>query len=226
MPDSLHLADADDVGGFALARLISQLGVKPESPATFVWDDRGDLAAAWTIWLEKWFVPHLSGSFVEVYRRAAAFQLEEIEAADRQLDAALTESLRARSLKVARAFLEGKSERRAHREWQRFTDRVALGHSPGHATTLFALQCALYHLPLGPALSAYAWFELESGLPRSGSGSGDHGIRDYRNKAGSAEEVLTVFRLALPHVAVALQGYRDENAGENSADQLPQLRAI
>lgn len=223
MPDTLHLAEADDVGGFALARLISQIGVQPDSPATFAWDARGDLAAAWTIWLENWFVPHLSGCFTEVYHRATAFQPEEIEVADRRLDDALTERLRARSLKVARAFFEGKSERRAHRQWQRFVDRVALGHSPGHTTTLFALQCALYHLPLGSALSAYAWFELESGLPRSGP---DRGDRDYRNEAGSAEEFLTVFRLALPHVAVALQGYRGENAGEQPAEGRPQLRAI
>ncbi len=216
MPDTLHLADPDDAGGFALARLISQLGVHPDSPATFVWDERGDLAAAWAIWLEKWFVPQLTGTFVEVYRCAAAFHLKEIEVADLRLDAALTEGLRTRSLKVARAFLGGKSEMRANREWQRFADRVAGGHSPGHTTTLFALQCALYHLPLGPALSAYAWFELESGLPRSG----------YRDKPGSAEEVLAVFRSALPHVAVALQGDRDENGGESSAGGPSQLRAI
>jgi hypothetical protein len=216
MPDTLHLADPDDAGGFALARLISQLGVHPDTPATFVWDDRGDLTSAWTIWLEKWFVPHLTGVFVEVYRCATAFQVKEIEVADRRLDSLLTENLRARSLKIARAFLDGKSEMRAHREWQRFVDRVGQGKSPGHTTTLFALQCALYHLPLGPALSAYAWFELESGLPRN----------DYRDKPGSAEEVLAVFRAALPHVAVALQGDRDENGGEGSAGGSPQLRAI
>ncbi|NLT69424.1 MAG: hypothetical protein GXX91_01855 [Verrucomicrobiaceae bacterium] len=223
MPDTLHLADADDVGGFALARLISQLGVSPQSPATFAWNDRGNLAAAWTIWLEKWFAPHLSACFVEVYHRAAASLVEEIEAADRRLDAALTDSLRSRSLQVAGAFLEGKSERRAHRQWQRFVERIASGHTPGHTTTLFALQCALYHLPLGSALSAYAWFELESALPPSGSGGGE---RDYRDKAGSAEEVLAAYRLALPHVAVALRGDRDEHAGETSAEPPSRLRAI
>ena len=211
MPDTLHIADADDAGGFALARLISQLGVHPGSPATFLWDDRGDLSAAWTIWLDNWFAPHLVGAFLEVYRCAASYHLDGIEAADTLLDAALTESLRSRSLKVASAFLDGKSEMRANREWQRFADRIARGEARGHTTTLFALQSALYHLPLGPALSAYAWFELESGLPRTG----------YRDKAGSADEVLSVFRTALPHVSVALRGDRDENGGGSS-----HLRAI
>lgn len=220
MPDALHLADPDDAEGFALARLISQLGVHPESPATFVWDDRGDLSRAWSLWLENWFVPHLTTTFVEVYQCAAAFRLKEIAAADSRLDGVLTESLRARSLKVAKSFLEGKSEMRANREWQRFVDRISRGEVAGHTTTLFALQCALYHLPLGPALSAYAWFELECGLPRAESGS------SYRDKAGSAEEVLAVFRTALPHVAVALQGDRDETPGRDATEGGSHLRAI
>lgn len=211
MPDTIHIADADEGGGFALARLISQIGVHSEFPATFLWDDRGDLSAAWTIWLEKWFGPHLVGTFIEVYRCATEFRLDEIEAADTRLDTSLTESLRSRSLKVATAFLEGKSEMRANREWQRFVDRIGRGKSPGHTTTLFALQSAIYHLPLGPALSAYAWFELESGLPRTG----------YRDKSGSAEEVLSVFRAALPYVSVALRGDRGEINGDE-----PHLRAI
>lgn len=220
MPDALHLADPDDAEGFALARLISQLGVHPESPATFVWDDRGDLARAWSLWLENLFVPHLSGIFVEVYLCAAAFRLKEIAAADNRLDAVLTESLRARSLKVAKSFLEGKSEMRANREWQRFVDRISRGEVAGHTTTLFALQCALYHLPLGPALSAYAWFELECGLPRHSGGDG------YRDRPGSAAEVLAVFRTALPHVAVALQGDRDETSGRDATEGGSHLRAI
>lgn len=223
MSDSLHLAEADDVEGFALARLISQLGVSPDSPATFVWDDRGDLGAAWSIWLKTWFVPHLSGIFIEVYRCAAAFQVREIEVADRQLDGALSEALRTRSLIASEPFLKGKSEMRAHREWRRFVDRVAEGHAPGHTTTLFALQCALYHLPLSSALSAYVWFELESGLPQSRSGRRESG---YRDKPGSAEEVLKVFRTALPHVAVALREDRDEIEGDRSPKGQPQLRAL
>ena len=135
----------------------------------------------------------------------------------------LNEALRTRSLIAAEAFLKGKSEMRAHREWRRFVDRVAEGHSPGHTTTLFALQCALYHLPLSSALSAYVWFELESGLPKSRPGRGE---RSYRDKPGSAEEVLNVFRTALPHVAVALQGDRDEIEGNRSPQDLPQLRAL
>jgi hypothetical protein len=100
---------------------------------------------------------------------------------------------------------------RANHEWRRFSEKVARGDSPGHVTTLFALQCALYHLPVGPALSAYVWFELESGLPLTG----------YRDRKGTSSEVLAVFRIALPHVAVALRGDQGENAGES-----PQLRAI
>lgn len=211
MPDTLHLADSDDSGGFALARLISRLGVQPHTPATFLWNDRGDLSKAWSLWLENWFVPHLAGTFVKVYSAAAQFRPENVQAADKHLDTVLTAALRKRSLLVAKAFLEGKSEMRANREWTRFVERIERGDSPGHATTLFALQCALYHLPLAPALSAYAWFELESGLPQTG----------YRDRDGSAGEVLAVFQTALPHVSVALRGDHGENDGDDS-----RLRAI
>jgi len=211
MPDTLHLADSDDAGGFALARLISRLGVQPHTPATFLWNDRGDLSKAWSLWLENWFVPHLAGTFVKIYGAAAQFRFENIQTADKDLDAILTATLRKRSLVVAKAFLEGKSEMRANREWTRFVDRIERGESPGHTTTLFALQCALYHLPLAPALSAYAWFELESGLPRTG----------YRDRDGSAAEVLDAFQTALPHVTVAMRGDHGENEGGDS-----RLRAI
>lgn len=211
MPDTLHLADSDDTEGFALARLISRLGVQPHSPATFLWNQRGDLSRAWSLWLENWFVPHLAGTFVKVYRAASEFRPDEIQAADKGLDAVLTAALRKRSLVVAKAFLEGKSEMRANREWSRFVERIERGGSPGHTTTLFALQCALYHLPLAPALSAYVWFEMESGLPRTG----------YRDREGSAAEVLAVFQAALPHVSVALRGDHGENDGADS-----RLRAI
>lgn len=215
MPDTLYIAGADDTGEFALARLISQIGVSTYSPCTFAWDDRGSLSSAWAVWIEKWFAPHLAEAFVETYRCAADYRPLDIVGIDKRLDSLLTESLRSRSLKLAASFLGGKSEMRADREWKRFVGQIEAGKCPGHATTLFALQCALYHLPLAPSLSAYVWFELESGLPRVGEGTG------FRDRPGSAEEVLAAFRAALPEVAVALRGDRDETPGEGSS-----LRAI
>ncbi len=209
---TLRTAAPGEIEGLALARFVSRLGIEVRSPGTFVWDSRGDLAAAWRLWLETWFAPVLAPAFVKIHRLAEEMRPDEIAAQDRALDHALSETLRARSLASGRAFLEGKSEMRANREWTRFAELVAAGGTPGHATTLFALQSALYHLPLAPALSAYAWFELESGLlPHTG----------YRDRNGSANEVLEVFASAIPHVQVAISGERGD-----FSDESPRLRAI
>ncbi len=214
MPDtfaSFDLAAPDELDGLALARLISRLGVDFDAPATFLWDERGDLAAAWQIWLGTWFGPVFAPAFAEIHRLAGEMRPDEIAARDRVLDRFLTEPLRHRSRAAGRAFLGGKSEMRAKGAWSRFAGVVGAGESPGHAVTLFALQTALYHLPLAPALAAYAWFELESGLPRNG----------YRDRPGSSDEVLSVFAAALSQVRLAIGGDRGD-----FGDEVPRLRAI
>jgi len=214
MPDTFHsldLASPDGLEGLALARLISRLGVTAVSPATFLWDERGDLSSAWQIWLGAWFSPVLAPAFVAVHRLAGKMRPAEIADQDHKLDRSLSGALRRRSLAAAGAFLGGKAEMRANREWTRFAGLVDRGESPGHCTVLFALQATLYHLPLAPALAAYAWFELESGLPRTG----------FRDRPGTGEEVLALFASALPAVRLAMGGDRDE-----SSDGPPRLRAI
>jgi urease accessory protein UreF len=210
MSDTFHAAAPDELDGLALARLVSRLGVEAVSPATFLWDGNGSLSQAFELWLAGSFGPVLAPALIEVHRLATAYRLDEIAAIDRRIDASLDVVTKTRSLAAAKAFLEGKDEMKANREWTRFAGLVARGTTPGHTATLFALQTALYHLPLVPALAAYAWFELESGLPRA-----------YRDLAGTREEVLRTFAATLPHVRVAMERDRDE-----FADGFPHLRAI
>jgi DNA gyrase/topoisomerase IV subunit A len=92
----------------------------------------------------------------------------------------------------------------------RVSGKIAAGDSPGHLVTVFALQTALYHLPLASALAAYAWFELESGLPPA-----------HRDRPGTAAEALDLFAAALPQVRLAMGADRDE-----FSDDAPRLRAI
>ena len=91
----------------------------------------------------------------------------------------------------------GAAERRrrqgpGHDRDERRGGRVEKGQSPGHVSVIFALQSALYHLPLASALSAYIWFEFQSGLPRELSRE-------------SLSELSTVFEEALVHVATAVR---------------------
>ncbi len=210
MSDTFHAAAPDELDGLSLARFVSRLGVESVSPVTFVWDGRGPVSPLFQRWLGELYRPILAHALVEVHRLSMAYRLDEIAAIDRRIDTFLDVGAKTRSLAVAKAFLEGKDRMKANREWSRFADHVAKGETPGHTPTLFALQAALYHLPLAPTLAAYAWFELESALPGG-----------YRDLAGTREEVLDAFSLALPEVRVAVQSVHDE-----FDEGAPKLRAI
>ncbi len=213
MPDTpppYEVAGPWDLEGLSLARTISRLGVVSSRPATFLWDSASGLDASWQLWLETCFTPVLAPAFVAVHRLAGVMQPDEIIAIDRGVDPLLSEPLRLRSLSAALPFLSGKEEMRAHRAWIRVVDRITRGDSPGHLVTLFALQAALYALPLASALVAYVWFELESGLPAA-----------YRSRSGSAAEVLAMFADAMPQVQLAMKVENGDISGEVSL-----LRAI
>lgn len=213
MSGTFRSAAPDDLDGLALARLVSRLGVELHGPCTFVCGEGDDLPKAWHRWLRGGFSPLLAPAFAEIHRLAGEMRIEEIAELDRALDQSLDGLARTNSLAAARSFLEGKSEMRANREWSRFAQLVAEGKAPGHAPVLFALQTALYHLPLASALAAYVWFELESGLPRTAG---------YRDRAGSGEEALALFSAALPQVRVAMAADR----GDFADDAQPRLRAV
>tara|TARA_R110000850_G_scaffold272584_3_gene407866 strand:- start:4002 stop:4628 length:627 start_codon:yes stop_codon:yes gene_type:complete len=204
MPDTLHIAEPGDTEEVSLARAVALLGVTPDSPATFLFDGRGDLPSAWKLWQETWLAPHLAPSFVEAYECGVQYWLDEIQAIDTLLDLDLTDQVRERSKQAAAAFLEGKSEMQANREWSKFADRVAKGETPGHVSVVFALQSALYHLPLASALSAYIWFEFQSGMPKEVSRE-------------SLSELSSLFEEALVHVSVAVRKHNSENSGGSSS---------
>ncbi|MBU6180597.1 MAG: hypothetical protein KGR69_13100 [Verrucomicrobia bacterium] len=213
MPDtfrSFEVAGPLDLQVLSLSRTISRLGVVSGRPGTFLCGASPSLPATWEEWLGTWFSPVLAPAFVSAHRLAGEMRPDEIVTVDLALDRALSEPLRLRSLSAAAPFLEGKDDMRAHRVWSRVSGTIAAGGSPGHLVTLFALQTALYHLPLASALAAYAWFELESGLPPA-----------HRDRPGTAGEALALFASALPQVRLAMGGDRDEFSPDG-----PRLRAI
>jgi urease accessory protein UreF len=213
MPDTFPpfgVAGPLDLEGISLARTISRLGVVSGAPATFFWDKSSGLSEVWNFWLGTWFAPILAPAFVNAHRFAGEMRPDEIVAGDLAIDRALPEPFRLRSLSAAAPFLEGKNDMRAHRVWSRVSGKIAAGDSPGHLVTVFALQTALYHLPLASALAAYAWFELESGLPPA-----------HRDRPGTAAEALDLFAAALPQVRLAMGADRDEFSND-----APRLRAI
>lgn len=206
-----HLAEGGELDGLALSRWISRLGVDPSGPATFAHGGETGLLPVWQRWLRDLFSPWLAPTVVAVHRASRAGRWAELVGADQALDRHLPREVRERSVAAGRAFLKGKSEMKANREWVRLAQKIEAGETSGHAATLLATQGALYHLPLASTLAAYVWFELESGLPGSG----------YRDRSGTSAEALEAFSAALPRVAVAMDGDRGE-----FGDSAPRLRAI
>lgn len=192
MSDTLHIAKPGDSKEFSFARAISLLGVTPEAAATFLFDNRGDLPRSWKLWQDNWLAPHLAPNFIEAYECGSKFRINEVQAVDSLLDVNLSEQLRERSIVAGKPFFDGKDEMKGNKSWAKYADRVKKAQSPGHVSVIFALQSALYNLPLASALSAYIWFEFQSGLPKGVSHE-------------SLSELSTVFEEALIHVSTAVR---------------------
>jgi hypothetical protein len=208
MSDTPHLAEPGDEEGFALSRFISVLGIEPVHPGTFFPGKDAILAQAWESWTESTFLPIIAPAFIEVLQHGLASRIEEICGNDNELSRNLTDEMAVRSQKSAKTFLEGKSEMKGNREWVRYAGAVQSGATPGNLPVVFALQSALFHLPLASALSAYAWFEFQS---RRGKG--------LPPKVTAEEK--SIFAMILPQVAVAVKKNIDDSAGEFGS-----LRAI
>lgn len=207
MPDTFYLADEDDPEVVLFSDFVALLGITPVYPGTFFSENTSDLGTAWDEWRRDRFVIALAPAFAKAFQLASAHKVNEIAEIDRDLETSLTEAISAKSKNAALAFLEGKSEMKANREWQRLTRLVEDGKTPGHLPTLFAFQSALYHLPLASALRSYARYEFHCG-------------RTSFTRLTPGEE-NQIFQRILPDVAVAVKADLSDNT-----DSDYQLRAI
>lgn len=194
--DTLSSVDPDDEGSFE--HFVSLLGIEPRVAGTFRCIREASLAGAWQKWRETWFRPHLGPAFAAAFDCGIRSRTREIQAIDRDLDSILSPSLRERSREAALPFFTGKSEMQGNREWLQYRKLVEEGASPGHLPIAFALQSALYHLALLPALSSYAWFEFRS---REGKGI----------PPAASESELVIFASILPDVPVAASGEKGDS---------------
>ncbi len=207
MPDTFYLADEDDPEVVLFADFVALLGITPVYPGSFFKEDTSDLGGAWDSWRKNWFAPHLGPAFARVYQLATAQKVKEVAEIDRDLETHFAASFSAKSKTAALAFLEGKSKMQANREWQRLTRLIEKEETPGHLTTLFAFQSALFHLPLASALRSYARYEFHCG-------------RTSFTRLAPDEENL-IFQRILPDVAVAVKADLSDNTDSDF-----QLRAI
>lgn len=197
MSDTFYIATGSDAEGFELSRFVSLLGIEPITSATFSPDPGAPLDHAWKIWQETRFLPCFAPAFVRTFHAAGTLEVDAIVAADREVDSSLPEPIRKSSLSAGKPFLEGKSEMKGHREWIRFAAKVEGNESPGHLCVLFALQSALYHLPLPSALTAFAAFEFQS----------RRGKFPFPEMTGKEN---VIFSSILPRIPLAVRGNSEE----------------
>lgn len=127
-------------------------------------DDFSEFRASWLEFLEKSFRDQLGRVFVEVYTAATEMRIRRVTELDNELEQVLSAGEAQRSKATGHCFLEGKSAMQRAPQWQKYARSVERGESPAHVVTVFALQAALYHLPLLSALTAYVYFEWRSGM--------------------------------------------------------------
>lgn len=176
--ESIYLAEGDAVfGEMERAIGISVMGVTTGGGSIFSPKIRSKKSAqkagesdlksfgeSWTMWLQQPFAESLAETFVEVYMAATEMRLRRIVQLDRTLAQCLSGAEARRSRAAGQYFLEGKSEMQRAPQWQKYAKSVENGECPGHVVTVFALQSALYHLPLLSALTAYVYFEWRAGM--------------------------------------------------------------
>ena len=206
MSDTPQLVEPGDESEIAFARFVSLLGIAPRAPGTFFPAEAASLAVAWEAWSDSYFSPIIAPAFVAAFREGMASRADELGDIDQDLQACLPDEMLVRSKVAGEPFFEGKEEMRANRVWTRYSSAVTEGRAPGNLPIVFALQSALFQLPLPSALGAYAWYELRT---RNASCEGE------MVKKEASEEEKTLFSWILPKVAVAVAGKFGE-FGDNS----------
>jgi hypothetical protein len=199
-PGGVYLADSS-LSAFAggaeevlRAMNISVLGAAGAGSATFL-PDLGDdasavmLAEAWDGWLRGLFATQIGAAFCRVHAAVGEMRIDEILRADQDIDAALEEQEKQRSLEAAQAFLEGREAIRHMPQFARLATAIHNSDSPGHVTTLFAMQAGLYHLPRLGALVSYAYFEWHGGAVAA-SWNGDRSMAFFEQQNPQTASVV------------------------------------
>lgn len=171
--DSIYLVNGGEgFGEVERAIGISVMGVGCEGGGIFSLlcesnegvEDFEGFKKMWMKWLQESFQGQLSEVFLKVYMASSEMRIDRIVALDNELEDCLSTEGRIRSREAGTWFLEGKNEIQRAPQWQKYDRSVNLGQCPGHVVTVFALQAALYHLPLLAALTSYVYFEWCTGI--------------------------------------------------------------
>ena len=166
--NSIYAAALGDVSEIQRGIEITFLGVEIHDFQEGTFSGPPELKA-WSNWIEIWFEPVILPAFREIYEAAAAMKHREIADLDRGLSQLFTAEMTGHSTDAAQAFRGSKAEVRHMDPWVRFEKKLEAGETPGHLPTLFALQSALFNVPINSALISYGLAEWLGAKPNAKS---------------------------------------------------------
>jgi len=161
---SIYAASADDGSEIIRGFQISLLGVDPGEISRGTFSGPQNLRA-WKEWAEVIFQPIILPKFRAIYAATSGMKHRTIAEVDRELSALFSDETCKHSTVAARAFHGSKSEVKHMPQWIRFEEKLENGESPGHLPTLFAIQSALFNVPIFSALISYAYVEWSAIKP-------------------------------------------------------------
>ncbi len=145
---------------------IALIAAVPGGPMVFE-GPKGD-AAAWQDWLDGEFTQAVAPHLVRAHA-ASHHGVRELAETDHAFDAILTDpQVKERSTQAGRRLLERHEGARHLKPISKLRTLQDTSGCPGHAATVFALQCHLFHVPLAPTLVAYLYLEWQSAGHRDG----------------------------------------------------------
>lgn len=126
----------------------------------------------WVKWVDGKFSSTIAPHLVRC-RQVAAVGVRELSAEDQSFSEKLDRDCTERSLSAGLALLTRNEGAKHLSEVAKFGVKIENGVCPGHAPSVFALQCAVFNVPAAAALIAYLFLEWRTAQAITGWPVGD-----------------------------------------------------
>ncbi len=162
----IYLAGLSDDSEISRGIQIALLGLRIEElqAATFSGPATED---GWAAWIRDVLKPVILPGFIAIYQATASTHHAEIAELDKALTEELPPDMAEKSIAASTPFRDSKNEVRHMAQWVRFEEKLQRGESPGHLATLFAIQSALFNIPVFTAVISYACAEWIGANPHN-----------------------------------------------------------
>jgi hypothetical protein len=154
--------------GFAVSELcevIRRCNPTLDAMQSISWRVEGETESSWFRWIQTVFSPHLLPHLEKVLECSGRQLSKEIILLDAKLNENLPAEPRARSAEAGQFLLQQKTPR-GERMIARLQEAIDNGTAFGHFTTLYAVRCGAFSIPVRTAILSYLLQELILGAAK------------------------------------------------------------